>query len=169
LLHTFDPATIELVRGLAAGLEYPFDHLLRYNLVVFLRDALTTRRPAAGPASEGCTSWAATGPATVNGQPILVKNRDYRLEHLPLQVVVRAEPAQGYRYTYITSAASPGVFVAGFNMAHHSQTPGAICRHPRPGSETSTISATIFWPAQRQMLFCHSQPCGDTYHSFDYV
>jgi predicted choloylglycine hydrolase len=53
----------------------------------------------------------------VDGQPILAKNRDYRLEHLPLQVVVKAEPAQGYRYTFVTSAGSPGVFVAGFNEA----------------------------------------------------
>lgn len=116
VLERVDPATIALVRGLADGLALNFERLLRYNLVAFLRDALVTRKRLNGP-SEGCTTWAASGSATVDGQPILTKNRDYRLEHLPLQVVVRAEPGQGYRYTFVTSAGSPGVFVAGFNEA----------------------------------------------------
>lgn len=116
VLQSVDPATVALVRGLADGLALDFDRLLRYNLVAFLRDVLVTRKILSGP-SEGCTTWAATVPATVDGQPILVKNRDYRLEHLPLQLVVRAEPAQGYRTIFVTSAGSPGVFVAGINEA----------------------------------------------------
>jgi isopenicillin-N N-acyltransferase-like protein len=294
MLNAVDSATVDLIRGLATGLDLPFDHLLRYTLVAFLRDALTTRR-----AAEGCTTWAASGPATADGRPILVKNRDYRLEHLPLQLVVRAEPAQGYRYTYVTSAGSPGVFVAGFNeaglaladthvpspdvgpglptyalsmhileeqatvrsalaylqatprlgrnnllladaggdialfeighrhsavveaeagilvntnhylspamqpyfvetdpepghttrrydwvkaslqhayghidvplaqqlMAHHGDSSTAICRHPRPGSDASTISTAIFLPAEGQMFFCHGQPCCGSYQA----
>ncbi|GAB4416347.1 MAG: acyl-CoA--6-aminopenicillanic acid acyl-transferase [Anaerolineae bacterium] len=116
VVETIDPATVALVHGLADGLELDFNRLLRYNLAAFLRDALLTRKLLNGP-SDGCTTWAASGPATGDGQPILAKNRDYRLEHLPLQVVVKAEPAQGYRYTFVTSAGSPGVFVAGFNEA----------------------------------------------------
>lgn len=300
LLHTVDPATIDLMRGLAAGLDIPFELLLRYNLIAFLRDALTTR-PAP---SEGCTTWAAAGAATRSGQPILAKNRDYNLEHLPLQVVARAEPAAGYRYTYVTSAGSPGVFVAGLNeaglalvdthvstpdvgpglptyalsmhileehhsvrsalaylqhtprlgrnnllladaggdvalfelghrhsaiveadngllvnanhfcsptmqhwfvdtnppplrgnsrqrcdtvrallepargqidlplarqiMAHHGGPLDSICRHPLPQADTSTISATIFFPAERRLHFCHGQPCAGQYQVFGY-
>lgn len=301
-LQTIDPATVALIRGLADGLNLDFARLLRYNLVAFLRDALTTRRGSGE--REGCTTWAATGPATENGQPLLAKNRDYRLEHLPLQVVVRAEPAGGYRYTCITSAGSPGVFVAGFNeaglavadthvsssdvgpglptyalsmhileeqrtvrsalsylqtmprlgrnnllladatgdialfeigysqgaiveaqdnllvntnhfnsplmthffvdteplplqgntfqrqqrvnrqlteaygqinltlakqlMAGHGGLLDAICRHPRPEAQISTISAMLFLPAQRQLLFCHGQPCQGNYETFSY-
>jgi predicted choloylglycine hydrolase len=303
-LHVIDPDTIDLIRGLAAGLALPFDQLLRYNLVAFLRDALTTRRAAPGrDPPEGCTTWVAAGLATADGQPILAKNRDYRLEHLPLQLVVQAEPLHGYRYTFITSAGSPGVFVAGFNeagltladthvsspdvgpglptyalsmhvleehatvrsaleylqatprlgrnnllladatgdialfeighrhsaiveaqagvlvntnhylspamrpyfvetdsqpgntfqryetvrttltaasgqidiplarklMAWHGDSLSAICRHPRSGSHTSTISAAIFLPAQRQMLFCHGYPCSGVYQTFSYA
>ena len=300
LLHRVDPATLNLLHGLAVGLEIPFEQLLRYNLVAFLRDALTTR-PAP---SEGCTTWAATGGATRSGQPILAKNRDYNLEHLPLQVVVRAEPTQGHRYTFVTSAGSPGVFVAGFNeaglalvdthvstpdvgpglptyalsmhlleeqysvrsalawlqatprlgrnnllladaggdialfemghrhsavleadndllvntnhfcsptmqpffvdtnppalrgnseqrcetvramlaqargqidlplvqqiMAHHAGPLDSICRHPLPQTDTSTISAMIFSPAERQLHFCHGQPCAGQYQLFGY-
>jgi isopenicillin-N N-acyltransferase-like protein len=304
VLETVDPATIALVRGLADGLALDFDRLLRYNLVAFLRDALVTRKILRG-SSEGCTTWAVTGPATADGQPILAKNRDYRLEHLPLQVVVWAEPAQGYRYTFVTSAGSPGVFVAGFNeaglavadthvsssdvgaglptyalsmhlleehgsvrsalaylqvmprlgrnnllladaggnialfeighrhsavieaeagllvntnhyrspvmqpyfvdtdpparrgntfqryqkieeslvgaygridltlakqlMAAHADGLGSICCHPSPASETSTIAAMIFLPTQRQMFFCHGQPCQGEYYAFAFA
>jgi isopenicillin-N N-acyltransferase-like protein len=66
---------------------------------------------------EGCTTWAASGPATADGTPILAKNRDSSLEHLPLQLVVRARPEVGYRYAYVTSAGSPGIFCAGLNEA----------------------------------------------------
>lgn len=304
LLHTADPATIDLIRGLAAGLNLPVEHMLRYNLAAFLRDTLTTHRPNAGdPAPpEGCTTWAATRRATATGHPILAKNRDYNLEHLPLQVVVRAEPAVGHRYTYITSAGSPGVFVGGFNeaglaladthvstpdvgpglptyalsmhileeqqtvrsalaylqniprlgrnnllladaggdvalfemghrhsavleaqndllvntnhfcspsmqpwfvdtnpallrgnsqqrcqtvqamlaqahgqidlplaqqiMAHHAGPLGSVCRHPLPQADTSTISAMIFFPVERQLYFCHGQPCTGQYQLF---
>jgi hypothetical protein len=48
---------------------------------------------------------------------MLVKNRDYRLEHLPLQIVIRATPASGYRYVCSGSAGSPGVFCGGINQA----------------------------------------------------
>jgi isopenicillin-N N-acyltransferase-like protein len=115
ILETHDPATLALIRGLADGLGVEYERLLRYNLVTFLRDILTTRKTSS--ADEGCSTWAATGAATVDGQAILAKNRDFSLLHLPLQTAVRAEPEQGYRCTYITSAGSPGVFVAGFNEA----------------------------------------------------
>jgi predicted choloylglycine hydrolase len=309
VLQMADPATVAVIRGLADGLKLEFDRLLRYNLVAFLNDALTTRRSAIGGENEkvgdeGCTTWAATGSATADGQPLLVKNRDYRLEHLPLQTVVRAEPSIGYRYTYLTSAGSPGVFVAGFNqaglavadahvsstdigpglpvyalsmhvleehntvrsaldylqsvprlgrnnllladangdialfeighrasavltaevdilvntnhfnspvmqpyfvdtspqalqgnsfqryqrvkqvlhkahgqidvvkaqqlMASHSDPLASICRHPSSPSDTSTISAAIFLPAQRRMLFCHGPPCQGKYKEFSH-
>jgi isopenicillin-N N-acyltransferase-like protein len=115
ILETHDPATLALIRGLADGLGVEYERLLRYNLVTFLRDILTTRKTSS--ADEGCSTWTATGAATVDGQAILAKNRDFSLLHLPLQTAVRAEPEQGYRCTYITSAGSPGVFVAGFNEA----------------------------------------------------
>ncbi len=310
VLQTVDPSTVDVIRGLADSLNLEFDRLLRYNLVAFLNDALTTRRPSikgrnGKKRNEGCTTWAAAGPATADSQPILVKNRDYRLEHLPLQIVVRAEPATGYRYTYITSAGSPGVFVTGFNeaglavadthvsstdvgpglpvyafsmhileehntvrsaldylqsiprlgrnnllladadgdialfeighrsgavlkaeagilvntnhfnspvmrpyfvdtspqtlqgntfqryekvkevlnnayghidvataqhlMASHTDSLASVCRHLSSHSDTSTISAALFLPAQRRMLFCHGQPCQGTYRSFDYL
>jgi isopenicillin-N N-acyltransferase-like protein len=301
ILETHDPATLALIRGLADGLGLAYERLLRYNLVTFLRDILTTRRAA----DEGCSTWAATGSATADGQAILAKNRDFSLLHLPLQTVVRAEPERGHRYTAITSAGSPGVFVAGFNeaglalvdthvsssdvgpglptfalsmhvleehdtvrsaldylkstprlgrnnvlladargdialfeignrhyavreaesdvlvntnhftcdemipcyvdsdpaavqgsslkrydflaqrltqahgridlafaqdvMGHHADRLSSICRHPTADEATSTISASIFLPGQRRMLFCHGFPCSRAYIEFDYA
>lgn len=113
-LMTHSPAVVALIRGQAESLECEFERLLRYDLVSYLQDDLLTRDTAR---SEGCTTWAATGSATVDGLPILAKNRDYRLEHLPLQTVSRVEPAVGYRYVCAGSAGSPGVYCGGINEA----------------------------------------------------
>jgi predicted choloylglycine hydrolase len=309
LLQEADPSTLAFIRGLADGLRLEYERLLHYNLVTFLRDILTTRNALnreqqSDTETEGCSTWAAANGATAGGYPVLAKNRDFSMEHLPVQCVVRAEPANGHRYTYITSAGSPGVFVAGFNeaglalvdthvsstdvgpglptyalsmhlleeqhtvsgaleylassprlgrnnllladasgslalfeighrhfaiqrggdvlvntnhftseamrpfhvdtefttlrgnssarhkllserlaegygkidvafaqglMATHDGPMASICRHPTPEESTSTISATIFLPSQRQMYFCHGQPCSSPYTVFDYT
>ena len=116
-----DQAILEFVRGQADGFGLEYRLLLRYNLVTYLSDVLQRQNVSAGGdtghINEGCSTWAAAGSATVDGQPILAKNRDTNMLHLPVQTIVRAEPKRGYRYTYITSAGSPGVYVAGFNEA----------------------------------------------------
>jgi isopenicillin-N N-acyltransferase-like protein len=112
VLREVDPPILEMIRGQAEALGLDFDVLLRYDLVSYLRDDLLTRRAMA---NEGCTTWAAVGSATADGKPLLAKNRDYRSEHLPLQVLVTATPAVGYRYIYGSSAGSPGVFQSGMN------------------------------------------------------
>jgi isopenicillin-N N-acyltransferase-like protein len=114
VLREVDPPILEMIRGQAEALKLDFDTLLCYDLVSYLHTDLFTRQTA-NSASEGCTTWAAVGSATANGEPLLVKNRDYRPEHLPLQVLVTATPAVGYRYIYGSSAGSPGVFSAGMN------------------------------------------------------
>jgi isopenicillin-N N-acyltransferase-like protein len=112
VLQEVDPPILEMIRGQAEALKLDFDTLLRYDLVSYLRTNLLAKRSMV---SGGCTTWAAVGSATADGQPLLVKNRDYRPEHLPLQVLVTATPAVGYRYIYGSSAGSPGVFQSGMN------------------------------------------------------
>jgi len=114
VIQRIDEPLLAMIRGQAEALEFKFETLLHYDLVTYLRDDLLVRRTLS---SEGCTTWAASGKCTADRQPILVKNRDYLPEHLPRQVVVRATPAHGYRYVYISSAGSPGVFSAGINQA----------------------------------------------------
>ncbi len=114
MLLNMDTALIAMIRGQAEALELKFDDLLLYGLTSYLRDYLLTRQTGN---AEGCTTWAAGGAAAADGEPILAKNRDYRLEHLPLQVVVRARPERGFSYVYSSSAGSPGVFCAGINRA----------------------------------------------------
>jgi hypothetical protein len=134
LLQEIDAPLLDLIRGQAEALEFEFDTLLRYSLGSYLHDAVhgamvqadmahadmrATRQPRA---VEGCTTWAATGSTTVAGTdgtsgPLLAKNRDYRAEHFPLQVVIQVTPQPGYRYVCSGSAGSPGVFCAGINQA----------------------------------------------------
>jgi predicted choloylglycine hydrolase len=301
VLREMDPPILEMIRGQAEALELDFDVLLRYDLASYLRDDLITRQTA-NSASEGCTTWAAVGSATADGEPLLVKNRDYRAEHLPLQVLFTATPTVGYRYIYGSSAGSPGVFNSGMNerglaiadtnvcstdigpglpdyslmmhileehdtvrsaldylssvprmgrnnliladaggnlavvelgyhhlaiveaqngigvntnhfvspslkesfvdcnlptvkgnsfhrydlvrreleatrgsidlafaqrlMATHAGPLASICRHPMAGGDGVTVSASIFLPAQRKMLFCHGLPCQGHYDDF---
>ncbi|MFO7741744.1 MAG: C45 family peptidase [Anaerolineae bacterium] len=113
-LMTHCPRVVNLIRGQADALGYEFEHLLRYDLVSYLRDDLLTRERAR---AEGCTTWAATGSASADGLPILAKNRDYRLEHLPLQTVSCVKPVAGHRYVCAGSAGSPGVYCGGINEA----------------------------------------------------
>ncbi len=103
-------ATLDMLRGIAQALALPWDAFFRYTIASYLEDRLgATAQP------EGCTAWAATAPLTRDSGPILAKNRDYRPEHLPLQMLARAAPKEGYRYLYLTSAGSPGVFSSGMN------------------------------------------------------
>ena len=117
LLSELEPAwtrnahsTMEMLRGMAETLELPFSQLFHYAAASYLDDVALSRSGA-----EACTVWAASGPATHQGAPILTKNRDYSLKHLPLQALAYAAPREGYRYLYVTSAGSPAVFSSGMN------------------------------------------------------
>lgn len=114
VLEKWDAPLLATIRGQADALSIDYEAMLRYDLVSYLGDDLRVRRLVG---SQGCTTWAASGVATDGGQAILAKNRDYDLDHLPLQVVVRAEPEGGFPYLYVTSAGSPGIYCAGMNAA----------------------------------------------------
>jgi len=47
--------------------------------------------------------------------------------------------------------------------AHHDGT--ALCRH-RPLNDSDTISAAIYLPAQRRLLFCNGWPCQGSYETY---
>ena len=51
-------------------------------------------------------------------------------------------------------------------MATHAGPLASLCRHPAEGCSSSTISASIFLPARRAMLFCHGLPCQGRYDEF---
>jgi hypothetical protein len=57
-------------------------------------------------------------------------------------------------------------------MATHAGPLASICRHSRPGRHpaeglgSGTISASIFLPVRRAMLFCHGLPCQGRYDEF---
>lgn len=104
--------TLAMLHGMADTLALPWEQFFPYTIASYLTDRLKSLQ---GP--EGCTSWAAAGEATRDGAPLLVKNRDYRPDHLPLQCLARVRPADGHAYLCLTSAGSPGVFSSGINAA----------------------------------------------------
>lgn len=102
---------VDMLEGLAEGLG-----LEPWTLFQHLAAAYVLELEGYGtPAIPECTVWAAGVREGRTLQPVLCKNRDYRPQHVRLEVVVLAEPAQGYRYGYISSAGSPGVFSSGIN------------------------------------------------------
>jgi predicted choloylglycine hydrolase len=103
-------STLDMLAGIAKTLEVDVARLLRYAVASYLED-----RTGPGSQAEGCTVWAAAGPTTAGGLPILAKNRDYSLAHTVLQTLAHATPREGHRYLYVTSAGSPGVFSSGMN------------------------------------------------------
>ncbi len=103
-------STIDMLAGMAVGLDLDRNLLFRYAAASYLQDRL---RDSQG--TEGCTVWAASDAATAGGAPILTKNRDFNAVHLKLQVLALATPQDGYRYLYVTGAGSPGVYSSGMN------------------------------------------------------
>jgi isopenicillin-N N-acyltransferase-like protein len=106
--------TLEMIRGQAEGLGMEFTTLLRYACSYYL-DERTKPERVSRKTDEECTTWAAANGATADGAPILVKNRDTNIERIPLQLVMNAEPDDGYRYLCSTNAGSPGVPSSGMN------------------------------------------------------
>ncbi len=103
-------ATLAMIEGIAEALELSTEQLFEYALASYLEDRMFARTR-----QDGCTVWAAAGNATVDAMPLLVKNRDYNEGHIPMRAVAHAAPQPGYRYIYVTSAGSPGVFSSGMN------------------------------------------------------
>jgi isopenicillin-N N-acyltransferase-like protein len=56
-------------------------------------------------------------------------------------------------------------FAQGLTAAHDGPL-SSICCHPGADTNVTTISASIFLPRQRQMLFCHGLPCQGRFDLF---
>ncbi len=103
-------STMDMLKGISEKLDIPNAQLFQYTVASYLEDLLLAKTQ-----TEGCTVWAASHSATRDGAPMLVKNRDYFEGHIPMRAVAYATPPSGYRYIYVTSAGSPGVFSSGMN------------------------------------------------------
>ncbi|MBI5304473.1 MAG: hypothetical protein HY868_20235 [Chloroflexi bacterium] len=103
-------STMEMLKGISEKLDIPYAQLFQYTVASYLEDRVLAKTQA-----EGCTVWAASRYATRDGVPMLVKNRDYFEGHIPMRAIAYARPQDGYRYMYVTSAGSPGVFSSGMN------------------------------------------------------
>lgn len=102
---------VAMLEGLAEGLGLVPWTLFQYLAAPYVLE-LAKYPDTGGPE---CTVWAAAIRSGGGLQPVLCKNRDYRPQHVRLQVVALAQPARGYRYGCVSSAGSPGVFSCGLN------------------------------------------------------
>ncbi len=114
-LEEWDRPLLDFLAGLAEGLGRPVGDLVRYTLSSYLTDLHKVSGGRGQILPDGCTTWAASGPATADGRPILAKNRDYHQDHIPLQSLAWVDPADGYDFVSLGSAGSPHVFSSGIN------------------------------------------------------
>ncbi|MGI8998314.1 MAG: C45 family autoproteolytic acyltransferase/hydrolase, partial [Candidatus Limnocylindria bacterium] len=71
MIESYDPATLEEMRGIAHGAGIPFEAVLTLNARSELVHGLKARL------DEGCTSFAAVAPATADGSTIIGQNWDW--------------------------------------------------------------------------------------------
>jgi isopenicillin-N N-acyltransferase-like protein len=108
--------TLEMLRGLVDALELDWEDYFSYVISSYLADRMKwPRRPTAW--DEGCTTWAARGPFTVDGAPLMAKNRDQPPHQRLLQCAASVEPERGLAYLCVTTAGAPGVASSGINAA----------------------------------------------------
>jgi hypothetical protein len=103
------PEAMREVEGIAEGFGLSEADLFAYLHLGTLADLFHTV-----DATDGCSSWAvAAGPEG----PLVVKNRDFRGEHVGLQrVMLQADPAWGGRKVLcVGSLGSPGAYSSGMN------------------------------------------------------
>jgi hypothetical protein len=104
------PEALEEIAGIADGFGLSAEDVFTYLHLGTLADLAH----AFEPQTDGCSAWAvAAGP----DGPLVVKNRDYRGEHLGLQrVFLHADPMWGGRQVLcVGSLGSPGAFSSGMN------------------------------------------------------
>ncbi len=86
MIQTLSPELVEEVRGLADGAGLSFEEAL---LCQVRADA------ARVPSGEGCTAFALTRSATVDGKPLAGQNVDLQPEYADVAMLVRIKPTDG--------------------------------------------------------------------------
>lgn len=137
LLENFSIDFVEEVRGLAEGARIPLDHAL-----------LCQVRLEAMRAAEGCSAFAITAGATVDGRTLAGQNQDLEPEYDSVGIILRLRPDDGRpRATCFTFAGQLGY--AGMNEYGVANFANALFNHAwRPGLP--------FYPLRRGFLECRS-------------
>ena len=85
MMEALSRAFVEEVRGLADGADISFEEAV-----------LCQARAEAGHLHEGgCTGFALTGSATVNGSPLAGQNQDLEPEYADVAILLHVKPADG--------------------------------------------------------------------------
>lgn len=93
-LQAVSPAYVEEVRGLADGARIPFEEawLIQCRGEASGEGQMADRRSRM---AEGCSTFACTGTATADGQPLAGQNQDLEPEYADFAIVLRVAPDDG--------------------------------------------------------------------------
>ena len=103
-------ATLDQLEGAARIYAIDRDDLLVALLATYLACGDGAAGRDEGEEPDGCTALAVSRP-----RPLLAKNRDNDRRFLPMQTILRVEPAQGFRWLALSTAGAPGVHSSGMN------------------------------------------------------
>jgi isopenicillin-N N-acyltransferase-like protein len=96
MIQRYRPEMIEEMRGIAEGAEVDYQDILYIN--------------AFPEIVESCSMWVACGKATSNGETLLGMNTDEMKRTEKTQIVLFAEPDDGYRFIGTAYAGAVGIF-----------------------------------------------------------
>jgi len=97
VIREYHPAMVEEMRGIAEGAQVNYKDIVYLNIFPEI--------------IEGCSTWVACGNATRSGEPLLGMNTDAFKSVRKTQIVLFAEPEDGYKYI--------GTALAGVVTPHH--------------------------------------------------
>ena len=105
-VEKYAPEIVEEMKGIAAGANVELEDILLLNIMYEI---------SASSVMGGCTSFAAAGEATANGEVIAGQNFDAIDRGEESMIMLKMKPVQGPRILSVTPAGSLGLF--GFNSA----------------------------------------------------
>jgi len=104
-IEKYAPEIIEEMKGMAAGVKVDLQDILFLNITYEIST----------PSVMGCTSFAAAGDATANGEVIAGQNFDYISPWEELVLILKMKPVKGPYILAVTAAGCLGLI--GFNSA----------------------------------------------------
>jgi isopenicillin-N N-acyltransferase-like protein len=141
----YTPEIVSEMKGIADGANVDFNKIFLINCHYEMREYLETPlKPA------GCTSFAASGEATKNGEPIIGQNVDIFQSLEEVMVLLKRKPAEGPESLAVVPAGSVGLL--GLNSAGIVLNVNMLINR----DSMSPTSGVPFFVISRKVLSCEN-------------
>jgi len=139
----YAPEIVSEMKGIADGANVDFDKIFLINCHYEMTELLEV-----SPKPAGCTSFAASGEATKNGEFIIGQNVDHIPSFEEVMVLLKRKPAEGPEFLTVTPAGSVGLL--GLNSAGIALNVNMLINR----DSLSPTSGVPFFIIARKVLSC---------------